>query len=107
MSIIILSYEDLQMVDTLNSKSNDEISSTFLANADFIITTFVKYIKESFSKYPFNEFMFKEKTPRELLTYIRTGLITIIKTAAEKAFDPQSDIYENLLIKKSLLNIQL
>jgi hypothetical protein len=100
--IIIESYEDFG-----KSSINAELSSTFLFNSDYLISVFVKSIKEKLAKSNFNEFMFKEKTKNALIVHIRTVLSNIIKISAEKAFDPRNDIYENLMIKKNLLNIEL
>lgn len=97
-SIIIKSYEEFA------GKDSAELSSTFLFNADYIITLFTKGIREDFAKSKINEFMFKEKTENALIIFIRTTLIKIIKNAAERSFDPQKDIYEKLLVKKILLN---
>lgn len=100
--IIIESYEDIDKYS-----NSPELSSTFLYNADYVIKGFVKSVKERFSKSDLNEFMFKEKTKNALIVHIRTRLSDIIKISAEKAFDPRKDIYEKLMIKKSLLNIEL
>lgn len=100
--IIINSYEDLD-----ETKVIPELSSTFLFNADYVINGFVKSVKERFAKADLNEFMFKEKTKNALVVHIRTQLTDIIKVSAEKAFDPRKDIYEKLMVKKSLLNIEL
>lgn len=99
--IIIESYEDF------SKDNNPELSSTFLYNADYVIKGFVKSVKERLSKSDLNEFMFKEKTKNSLVVHIRLSLINIIKVSAEKAFDPRKDIYEKLMVKKSLLNIEL
>jgi hypothetical protein len=96
--IIIQSYEKFA------GKDSAELSSTFLFNADYIISLFTKSIREDFSKSKINEFMFREKTRQALIVFIRTTLIKIIKNAAERSFDPQKDIYEKLLVKKILLN---
>jgi hypothetical protein len=99
--IIIESYDDIAGANT------SELSSTFLYNADYIIKGFVKSVNERFAKSGLNEFMFKEKTKNALVVYIRTILLDIIKISAEKIFDPRKDIYEKIIIKKSLLNIEL
>ena len=101
-SIIIQSYEDIA-----SSSDSPELSSTFLFNADYVIKSFVKSVKERFAKSDLNEFMFKEKTKNSLVVHIRTRLSDIVKASAEKAFDPRKDIYEKLMVKKSLLNIEL
>jgi hypothetical protein len=100
--IIIQSYEDID-----SSAGSPELSSTFLFNADYVIKGFVKSVKERFAKSDLNEFMFKEKTKNALIVHIRTRLSDIVKISAEKAFDPRKDIYEKLMVKKSLLNIEL
>jgi hypothetical protein len=100
--IIIKSYEDIH-----SSTCSSELSSTFLFNADYVIKGFVKSVKERFAKSDLNEFMFKEKTKNALIVHIRTRLSDIVKVSAEKAFDPRKDIYEQLMVKKSLLNIEL
>jgi hypothetical protein len=100
--IIIQSYEEIE-----SSTGSPEISSTFLFNADYVIKGFVKSVKERFAKSDLNEFMFKEKTKNSLIVYIRTRIFDIIKVSAEKSFDPRKDIYEKLMVKKSLLNIEL
>lgn len=104
--ILIQSYEN-EGVDVDENISESELSSTFLSSADYIISIFVKYIKEGVAKYAFTEFMFKEKTQHALFIYIREGLSNIIQDAAKKAFDPQKDIYEKIFVKKSLLKITL
>jgi len=100
--IIIQSYEDID-----SSTGSPELSSTFLFNADYVIKGFVKSVKERFAKSDLNEFMFKEKTKNALIVHIRTRLSDIVKISAEKAFDPRKDIYEKLMVKKNLLNIEL
>jgi hypothetical protein len=100
--IIIKSYEDIDL-----STGSPELSSTFLFNADYVIKGFVKSVKERFAKSDLNEIMFKEKTKNALVVHIRTSLSDIVKVSAEKAFDPRKDIYEKLIVKKSLLNIEL
>lgn len=100
--IIIQSYEDID-----SSTDSPELLSTFLFNADYVIKGFVKSVKERFAKSDLNEFMFKEKTKNALIVHIRTMLSDIVKVSAEKAFDPRKDIYEKLMVKKSLLNIEL
>lgn len=100
--IIIQSYEDID-----SSTGSPELSSTFLFNADYVIKGFVKSVKERFAKSDLTEFMFKEKTKNALIVHIRTRLSEIVKVSAEKAFDPRKDIYEKLMVKKSLLNIEL
>jgi hypothetical protein len=100
--IIIQSYEDID-----SSTGSPELSSTFLFNADYVIKGFVKSVKERFAKSDLNEIMFKEKTKNALIVHIRTRLSDIVKVSAEKAFDPRKDIYEKLMVKKSLLNIEL
>jgi hypothetical protein len=101
-SIIIESYEEFG-----EDAENPELSSTFLVNADHIIKGFVKSVKEMLAKSDLDERMFREKTKSALIVHIRTKLSSIVKTSAEKAFDPRNDIYEKLLVKKSLLNIEL
>lgn len=96
--LIIESYEGFA------DGMGEELSSTFLFNADAIIAIFIKLIREDFAKSRINEIMFREKTEASFVVYIRTIIVKIIKTAAEKTFDPQKDIYEKLLIKKILLN---
>lgn len=100
--IIIQSYEEID-----SSTGSPELSSTFLVNADYVIKGFVKSVKERFAKSDLNEFMFKEKTKNALIVHIRNRLSDIVKVSAEKAFDPRKDIYEKLMVKKSLLNIEL
>lgn len=95
--IIIQSYED-------TGQDSSEMSSTFLFNADYIISIFTKSIREDFAKSSINSIMFRGKTTNALVTDIRTSLTKIIKNAADRSFDPQKDIYEKLLVKKILLN---
>jgi hypothetical protein len=97
-AVLIQSFEELEIDDST------EISVTFLANADYIIKGFVKTIKESLAKYNFTELMFKEKTEHALIAYIRTGLYSIIKLSSEKVFDPQSDIYEKIALKRTIID---
>jgi len=104
--ILIQSYEN-EGANADENKLESELSATFLANADYIIFIFVKYIKEGIAKHNFTEFMFKEKTPHALYIYIRQSLIEIIQEASKKAFNPQKDIYEKISVKKSLLKISL
>lgn len=101
-SVIIESYEDLD-----KESGTPELSSTFLYNADKIIKSFVKEVKERFAKAELNEYMFKEKTQSALISHIRTNILRIIKASVEKTFDADKDIYEKLLVKKILLNIEL
>ena len=100
--IIIQSYEDLK-----ESSGNAELSSTFLFNSDYVMKLFVKSVGELFAKSKLSEFMFKEKTPDALIVYTRKILSDIIKKSSTFAFDPNNDIYENLMVKKSLLKIEL
>jgi hypothetical protein len=100
--IIIKSYEEFD-----NDAGNPELSSTFLVNADHVIKGFVKSVKELLAKSDLNERMFREKTKNALIVHIRTRLSSIVKVSAEKAFDSRNDIYEKLLVKKSLLKIEL
>lgn len=102
-NIIIRSYEKIDKKIT----SSSELSSTFLYNAAYVIKGFVKSVKEKLAKSDLNEFMFEEKTKNALIVHIRSRLSDIVKVSAEKAFDPQKDIYEKLMVKKSLLNIEL
>ena len=93
--------------NTIGFETFPELSSTFLFNADYVIKGFVKSVKERLAKSNMNEFMFKEKTKKALTVHFRSQLTDIVKVSAEKAFDPRKDIYEKLMVKKSLLNIEL
>lgn len=102
--ILIDSYKDIQDIDT---KDNNELSSTFLINIDYIINIFLKSMQELLSKSKFNEYMFREKKTKDLIIYIKSEISIMIKKTCDKAFDSSKDLYENIRVKKNLLNTEL
>lgn len=92
---------------SIGTKKISELSSTFLYSIDGVIKNFTRSIREGFAKSDMNEFMFKEKTKESLIIHIRKRMGEIVQLAADKVFDPKQDIYERVLVKKKLLNIEL
>lgn len=107
--VLLQSYAEFigDAQDAKGSQITSELSSTFLNSSNNVIQGYVKSIKESFAKSGLTEFMFKEKTKHALTIHIRSKLNDIIREASEKAFDPRRDLYENLLVKKKILNTEL
>jgi hypothetical protein len=104
--IIIESYENESKLHD-NAGFSTELSPTFLTNAEYIINAFINSVNELIAKSDMNESMFKTYTKSALVVHIRTRISDIIRISAEKEFDPRNDIYEKLMIKKKLLNIEL
>jgi hypothetical protein len=104
--ILITSYSESN-TDGEEVSNSDELASTFLYSIDKISSSFIRKLRENLAKSKISVTIFKEKTAKELLVFIRLKLADIVKKTVLEIFDSNNDLYEHLLIKKKLLNIKL
>lgn len=90
-----------------NKKLPKELLSTYLRSTDNASRIFVKAIKERLAKSDITDMTFRERSGIDLTNYLRPKLYAIIKSAADKAFTAKSDMYQQLINKKYLLNVEL
>lgn len=103
----IISMYLIQAYSEMETEYTTELSSTFLYATDVIIKKFVRKIREKFAQSDMNEFMFREKTHNALIAHIHKNFKSIIEVASSKVFDPNKDIFDKIVTKKSLLKIEL
>ena len=78
---------------------------TWLVGVDALVRSYIRYINEGIARSGIKEKMFREKTEDELMRLLVISIRKIVESAAKKAFDPDRDTYEAVVVKMNLLGL--
>lgn len=87
-------------------KSNGEIITSSVLNDTFkLSSSILKFIDEDVARLDIDKDIFTNSTMQYIINFAKKSISIIITKSIEKAMPPNSNIYEKIYIRKSLLNI--
>ena len=87
-------------------KTNGEIiSSSVLSDTFKLSSSILKFIDEDVARLDIDKDIFSNNTMQYIINFAKKSISTIITKSVEKAMPINSNIYEKIYIRKSLLNI--
>lgn len=87
-------------------KANGEIiTSSVLSDTFKLSSSILKFIDEDVARLDIDKDIFTNSTMQYIINFAKKSISIIITKSVEKAMPPNSNIYEKIYIRKSLLNI--